>query len=113
MIKHGSARTRFVITDAGIDQDGVARGMQNIGLDVQHDLVGFGLDIARIQPISVGLNHRLLSIRNKVPYGQERTFALDNTTDFKLTNIQHLNLLPLKACYHGPATRVIWSLQDK
>ena len=85
-VEHGPPRARFVVADAGVDQDRVARGFDNVGLDRQDDLIGFRLHIARIEPVAVCVGDGLVVVGQENARLQERFLALQNAAQLKVSD---------------------------
>jgi hypothetical protein len=58
MFQKGRVGAWLVITDATVDQDVVVRGLQQVGLDAEHELPALPLEIAAVRhPAAIFLQH--------------------------------------------------------
>lgn len=54
VVPGGKARVVLVVADAGVDQDGVVRGTQQVGLDREDQLARGRVEVGRLHPAAIG-----------------------------------------------------------
>ena len=54
VVPGGESGVVLVVADAGIDQDGMVRGAQQVGLDAEDQLAGDGIQVGGFHPGAVG-----------------------------------------------------------
>ena len=79
-VPEAAPRPRLVIADAGIDHDGVMRGLHDVALDAQDQPV-FGIEKSGLQPPPVLLEQLAGHGREKLPRREERRLLLDNAVN--------------------------------
>jgi hypothetical protein len=80
----------LVVTDAGVDQDGVMLRLQHPAMDAGDDPVGGGIVIRRRQPRQMGLDVLGVPIGEQHLRLEAMAQALLHAQDFNFADVEHL-----------------------